>query len=385
MSVKRLGLPWLIALVILPLLLAAIGHAVSTRSPSGRGSPAPSTGAGAPTISLAAFSIVRNGSSVTLTGEFPDESAKAALLKVLNSALPAPVGIVDRIRIDPAVDALDFAKAKPVFADGAAIADFTLTVGGDTITLAGTAASPDQKDTIDTDAKRIWSNLNVVDNLAINSPPASPGAAASCTNLQSAINTLTDGALTFESNLGSLTASDEQVLTRVAEKLRACPNVHVAINGYADSTGNTSLNVPLSEQRAQTVAGFLQAHGVPGDRLTTTGFGSADPIAPNGTDDGRAQNRRVEIVVSRGAFEHGLHHPVVVVPARFPGGLGRRLDERHAAQPCAAMSHVNWWLFGLSFALGLVLTLALMMTPAKSQARAANSRDEPRHDGSEHL
>ncbi|WP_438502142.1 channel accessory protein ArfC [Mycobacterium arosiense] len=49
------------------------------------------------------------------------------------------------------------------------------------------------------------------------------------------------------------------------------------------------------------------------------------------------------------------------------------------------MSHVNWWLFGLSFALGLVLTLALMMTPAKSQARAANSRDEPRHDGSEHL
>ncbi|RAU99958.1 hypothetical protein DQP58_01940 [Mycobacterium colombiense] len=299
MSVKRLGLPWLVALVIIPLLLAVIGHAVSTRSASGRGSPAPSTGGGAPTISLAAFSMARSGDSVTLTGAFPDESAKAALLKVLGSALPARVGVVDQIRIDPAVDALDFAKAKPVFVDSASIADFTLTVGGDTITLAGTAASPDQKDTIDTDAKRIWSNLKVIDNLAINSPTsAPPSAAASCANLQSAINTLTDGALTFESNLGSLTASDEQVLTRVADQLKACPNARVAINGYADSTGNTSLNVPLSEQRAQTVAAFLEAHGVPGDRLTTTGFGSANPVAPNGTDDGRAQNRRVEIVVS---------------------------------------------------------------------------------------
>jgi peptidoglycan-binding protein ArfA len=95
-----------------------------------------------------------------------------------------------------------------------------------------------------------------------------------------------------------LTASDEQVLARVADKLMACPNAHAAINGYADSTGNTSLNVPLSEERAQTVAGFLQAHGVAADRLTTTGFGSANPIAPNGTDGGRAQNRRVEIVIS---------------------------------------------------------------------------------------
>ncbi len=298
MSIKRLGLPWLIALVVIPLLMAAIGYEVSARSPSGRVSSAPSTSAGAPKLSLAAFSMVRNGNGVTLTGDFPDESAKAALLKGLNGALPPGVNIVDQIRIDPAVDALDFAKAKPVFSDSASIADFALTVSGDTITLAGTAASPDQKNTLDTDAKRIWSNLNVVDNLAVNAPAESPSpTAASCTNLQSAINTLTDGALTFESNVGSLTPSDEQVLTRVADKLKACPNSHAAINGYADNTGNASLNVPLSEERAQAVAGYLEAHGVPGNRLSTTGFGSANPLAPNGTDDGRAQNRRVEIAV----------------------------------------------------------------------------------------
>lgn len=184
MSIKRLGLAWLIALVVIPLLMAAIGHEVLARPPSARVSSAPSTSAGAPK-------------------------------------------------------------------------DFAVTVRGDTITLAGTAASPDQKNTIATDAKRIWSNLNVVDNLAVNAPTASPSptAAGSCTNLQSAINTLTDGALTFESNVGSLTASDEQVLARVADKLNTCPDAHAAINGYADNIGNASLNVPLSEERTQTVAG----------------------------------------------------------------------------------------------------------------------------------
>ncbi|WP_406814228.1 OmpA family protein [Mycobacterium sp. M23085] len=300
MSIKRLGVPWLIAMVIIPLLIAAIGYEMSARSPSGRGSSASSTGAGAPKLSLAAFAMVRNGNSVTLSGEFPDESAKGALLKVLKGALPAGVDIVDQIGVNPAVDALDFGKAKPVFADSASIADFAFTVAGDTITLAGTAASPDQKNSIDADVKRIWSHLNVVDNLAVSAPTASPSptAAAPCDNLQSAINTLTDGALTFDTNIGNLTASDEQLLTRVADKLKACPNAHAAINGYADNTGNTSLNVPLSEERAQAVAQFLQAHGVPGDRLSTNGFGSANPVAPNGTDDGRAQNRRVEIVVS---------------------------------------------------------------------------------------
>ncbi|MEB4208000.1 OmpA family protein [Mycobacterium sp. 94-17] len=300
MSVKRLGLPWLIALVVIPLLLAAIGHELSVRSGSGHVSSAPTTSAGAAGISLAPFVMARNGNRVVLTGEFPDEPAKAELLKVLGDALGPGVDIVDQIRIDPAVDALDFAKAKPVFSDSASIADFAVTVSGNTITLAGTAVSADQKNTVDTDAKRIWSTMNIVDNLAVNAPAASPSptAAASCTNLESAINTLTDGALTFDSNLATLTAADEQVLTRVADKLAACPNAHAAVNGYADSTGSASVNIPLSQERAQTVVGFLESHGVPADRLSANGLGSANPIASNGTDDGRAQNRRVEIVVS---------------------------------------------------------------------------------------
>ena len=116
--------------------------------------------------------------------------------------------------------------------------------------------------------------------------------------MQSAISAATDGPIAFDKNGFSLTAADEQVLTQVADKLKACPNAHVTVNGYADNSGNEGINIPLSTQRAQTVADFLVAHGVAGDRLVANGLGTANPVATNDTDEGRAENRRVEISVS---------------------------------------------------------------------------------------
>jgi peptidoglycan-binding protein ArfA len=306
---RSLSLPWLIGLVVIPLLIAAIGHAAFERPRSTNGASgalptvAPSSKSGAPKLSLAPLSITRNGNNITLNGDFPDDSAKAALVKALKGSLPANVDIVDQIRINPDVDALDFAHAGPVFADSASITDFNLTVNRDTIILAGTAASQGQQNTVGTEAKRIWSNLNVVDNLAINgpvpppAPPASP-AAGSCTDLQSAINPATGGPITFEINGFTLTPAEEQSLTQVADKLKACPSAHATINGYTDNSGTESINGPLGHQRAQTVENFLAAHGVAGDHLAVKGLGTANPVAANDTADGRAKNRRVEIVVS---------------------------------------------------------------------------------------
>jgi len=308
---RSLGLPWLIGLVVIPLLIAAIGHAAFERPRSSGPSGALPTAArpgksGAPTLSLAPLSIARNGNNITASGDFPDDSAKAALMKALKGALPASANIVDRIRINPNVDALDFAHAGPIFADSASITDFNLTVNGDTIILAGTAASQDQKNTVGNDAKHIWSNLNVVDNLAFNGPVPAPGppappaspAPGSCTDLQAAINAATGGPITFEINGFTLTPAEEQSLTQVADKLKACPSAHATINGYTDNSGTESINGPLSNQRAQTVENFLTAHGVAGDHLVVKGLGTANPVATNDTADGRAKNRRVEIVVS---------------------------------------------------------------------------------------
>ncbi len=294
-----LGLPWMIAVMVIPLLIAAIGYSAFERPQSahGPGGAARTSRPAAAKLSLAPLSITRNGNSVTLSGDFPDDSAKAALLRALNGALPPGVNIIDQIRINPNIDALDFAKAGPFFKGSASITDFSVTVSGDTITFAGTAASQDQNNAVHLEAVRIWSNLNVVDKLVINGQAPAP-AAAPCNDLQVAITAVTGGPIAFANDGFSLTPADEPILTQVSDRLKACPTAHVTLNGYADNSGVEAINIPLSTQRAQKVADFLVAHGVAGPQLVVKGLGSANPIASNDTPEGRAKNRRVEIVVS---------------------------------------------------------------------------------------
>jgi peptidoglycan-binding protein ArfA len=306
--------------VVIPLLIAAIGYVAFDRprpTPGPTGALptlAPSTKPAAPKLSLAPLSITRNGNDFTLNGDFPDDSAKAALMKALNGSLAPGVNVIDQIHINPNVIALDFSNAGTIFRDSASIPDFSLTVNADTITLAGTAASQDQKNTVEQEAVHTWSNLNVVGKLAVNGPvappappspapppppaPPAPPASGPCAGLQSAINAVTGGPITFGNDGFSLTPADEQILTQVADKLKACPTAHATINGYTDNSGTEGINIPLSDQRAQNVADFLVAHGVGLAQLVVKGLGSINPVAPNDTAEGRAKNRRVEIVVS---------------------------------------------------------------------------------------
>jgi peptidoglycan-binding protein ArfA len=303
---KSPGLPWLICLVVIPLLIAAIGYVAFDRPGFAGGpsralpTPAPSSTSAAPKIALAALSISRSGNNITLSGAFPDESAKAALIKALQGSLPPDVNIVDQTHIDPNIKALDFSNAVPVFKDSASIADFNLTVDGDTVTLSGTATSQDQKNVVAQEATGTWSNLNVVDKLVVNGPvpPAGSPGPSPCTDLQAAINAATGGPIAFGNDGFSLTPDDEPILTQVADKLKACSTAHATINGYADNSGTEAINIPLSTQRAGTVADFLVSHGVARDQLTVKGLGSMNPVAGNDTPEGRAKNRRVEIVVS---------------------------------------------------------------------------------------
>ena len=87
-------------------------------------------------------------------------------------------------------------------------------------------------------------------------------------------------------------------MTQVADKLKACPDAQVAVVGHTDNTGNDAINIPLSGNRAKSVADYLVSQGVAGEQSPRSGVGSAQPIASNDTPDGRAQNRRVEITVS---------------------------------------------------------------------------------------
>jgi outer membrane protein OmpA-like peptidoglycan-associated protein len=87
-------------------------------------------------------------------------------------------------------------------------------------------------------------------------------------------------------------------LARVSGILLAHPDLKVQVEGYTDNVGGQSYNQKLSEQRADTVQQFVVSQGVPAQDVTAVGYGLSDPVADNATAAGRAQNRRVEMVVS---------------------------------------------------------------------------------------
>ncbi|MBN2431752.1 MAG: OmpA family protein [Acidobacteria bacterium] len=87
------------------------------------------------------------------------------------------------------------------------------------------------------------------------------------------------------------------LLNQVEMLIDYFPGVRVYVCGHTDSTGTVPHNLELSLQRARSVRDFLMAHGVVQERLISQGFGADYPIATNSTDDGRALNRRTEVVL----------------------------------------------------------------------------------------
>jgi outer membrane protein OmpA-like peptidoglycan-associated protein len=101
--------------------------------------------------------------------------------------------------------------------------------------------------------------------------------------------------ITFPINSYQIQPQFYSTLDQVAQTLVTYPSTLVDVYGHTDPTGGDRINVPLSQNRAQSVAGYLSQRGVNNARIATQGFGSSQPIADNGSEAGRAQNRRVEI------------------------------------------------------------------------------------------
>lgn len=104
--------------------------------------------------------------------------------------------------------------------------------------------------------------------------------------------------VTFDFDSSDLQTPARQALNDVNAVLRSYPETRINVAGYTDSTGSDSYNQKLSEQRAQSVATYLEQGGVEAGRINAVGFGETRPVASNETDAGRAQNRRVEITLT---------------------------------------------------------------------------------------
>lgn len=109
------------------------------------------------------------------------------------------------------------------------------------------------------------------------------------------------GTVLFKSGEAQLLPSAQAKLSEVVTALKDQENAQIEVQGHTDSQGGYELNMELSKRRAQSVADYLASQGIARDHITANGYGATQPIADNSTSAGRADNRRVEIVVKQGS------------------------------------------------------------------------------------
>lgn len=117
--------------------------------------------------------------------------------------------------------------------------------------------------------------------------------------------------ISFDTGRATLKPDTRVTVGKLAGILLMIPELNIRIEGHTDSTGPAATNLKLSTERARNVFALLRDQGIDESRMAFEGYGSASPIAPNATADGRAKNRRVEIIVAEG--------PIQAASAATPG------------------------------------------------------------------
>jgi len=121
-------------------------------------------------------------------------------------------------------------------------------------------------------------------------PPPPPPPPAKGTKIA------TVGAAQFDFDKADIKPAGREILDGAVKTLRDNPNLHVVVDGHTDSVGSDAYNQKLSERRAKAVRDYLVRQGIEANRITTKGYGKSRPIADNKTAEGRAKNRRAEVV-----------------------------------------------------------------------------------------
>ena len=107
------------------------------------------------------------------------------------------------------------------------------------------------------------------------------------------------GSVLFASSKSELLPAAQSRLNQVAEALMATKERKLTVEGHTDSQGSSSYNQVLSQRRADAVRSYIISRGYPAELIQAQGIGKDRPVADNGNPEGRANNRRVEIIVDR--------------------------------------------------------------------------------------
>jgi OOP family OmpA-OmpF porin len=232
--------------------------------------------------------------TLSLSGNVPDDNIHAVIAgassrkffseKVvdnLKTSLGAPSGFVNAVV--PALGALS------------RLSTGTLVVSDREIRLSGDAlydaAAAQIRAALPKDVPRGW---QVKAEISVK-PQASPVDPTVCQQLFADL--LSKATIRFETGRADIERDSAGLLDRLIEIAFRCPSANIEIAGHTDAEGEEAANQALSEKRAQAVVDYLVKAGLPADRFTAVGYGSAQPLGSNETSDGRAQNRRIEFVV----------------------------------------------------------------------------------------
>jgi len=232
--------------------------------------------------------------TLTLTGYVPDNNAHAALAAAagrkffnekvvdnLKASVGAPSGFVNAVV--PALGALS------------RLSTGTLVVTDREVKLSGDAlydvAAAQIRSGLARDFPQGW---QVKGDISVK-PAVAPVDATVCQQLFSDL--LAKGKIRFDSGRATIDPDSAGLLDRLIETALRCPNVNIEISGHTDADGEDSFNRTLSEKRAQAVTDYLVKAGLPANRFTPVGYGSAQPVASNDTDEGKAQNRRIDFTI----------------------------------------------------------------------------------------
>jgi OOP family OmpA-OmpF porin len=232
--------------------------------------------------------------TVTLTGYVPDNNAHAAIAaaaarKFFNEK------VVDNLKASVGAPASFVNAVVPALGALSRLSTGTLVVSDREIKLSGDAfydaAAAQIRSSLAKDFPRGW---QVNADISVK-PAAAPVDATVCQQLFSDL--LAKDKIRFESGRATIDPDSAGLLDRLAETALRCPNANIEIAGHTDGDGESAFNQSLSEKRAQAVTDYLVKAGLPAGRFTATGYGSTQPVAGNDTDEGKAQNRRIDFLV----------------------------------------------------------------------------------------
>lgn len=232
--------------------------------------------------------------TLALTGYVPDNNVHAAIAAAaarkffsekvvdgLKASVGAPSGFVSAVV--PALGALSRLSTGTLV-----VTDREVKLSGDA--LYDTAAAQIRASL----AKDFPEGWQVKADISVK-PAAAPVDPTICQQLFS--NLLAKGRIRFEPGRAAIDMDSAGLLDRLIETAMRCPAADIEIAGHTDTDGEDAFNQALSEKRAQSVMDYLVKAGLPAGRFTATGYGSSQPVATNDTDEGKAQNRRIDFLV----------------------------------------------------------------------------------------